>query len=73
MPLALNLIALAALAALAVCVSARVMKVGTGFSFQTLEKDDAGDYLDVPRGIMTGTLWATVIWAALLALLVAGS
>jgi hypothetical protein len=61
--LSTNLIPVAALAVLAGCVSARVMKAGTPFSVQTLEKDEAGEYLDVPRGVMVGSAWAAVAWA----------
>jgi hypothetical protein len=55
------------LAAVAVRVSTRVMKAGTGFPSNLHEESN---YLDVPRGIVTGILWASVIWTGVFTLMV---
>ena len=71
MLLSLKFILIAGMAALAVYISLRVMKTGTTFPVQTGESDAAADYMDVPRGIVTGTLWAGVLWSALFTVLAA--
>jgi len=65
--LTLNLLTIVAPAVLAACVSARVAKSGVAGPIRTPDNTIAGDYLDVPRGIMAGTFCAAALWAALIA------
>jgi len=63
----LDLTIVSTLAAAAVCVSLRATKRPPPLPAVIPAENDTGDYLDVPRGIITGMSWATVMWAALFA------
>ena len=67
-PVALMMTAVAALTALAGCVSTRVMKSEIPLSVQRLVEGERADYLDVPRGMVVGATVAGALWTALFAL-----
>lgn len=65
--LTLNLLMIFAPAVLAACISARVAKSGPVCPVRTPENTVAGDYLDVPRGMIAGTFCAAAMWTTLIA------
>jgi len=65
----LDLTIVSTLAAAAVCISVRATKRPPPLPAAVPEENDPGNYLDVPRGLITGMSWATVMWAAVFATL----
>ena len=65
----LNLFMIFAPAVLAGCVSLRVAKSGPVYPVRTPDNTDAGDYLDVPKGITAGIFCAAAMWATVMTLL----